>query len=124
MIVIVSILCTPAGQYFLYTAARREGIASFKGALHREGKGAKAAEASATERTGEGQAPEEEAQLRFDDDTDEDISAGTAQERWQRTNAYMRDVQQAFRSRPAVRVQSNERYMKLLLVNSTHPPSL
>ena len=32
------------------------------------------------------------------------------------TDAYMRDVQQAFRNRPAVKVQGNERYMKLLLV--------
>ena len=44
--------------------------------------------------------------------------SGTAQERWQHTDAYMRDVQQAFRTRPAVRVQGNERFMKLLLVSS------
>lgn len=45
------------------------------------------------------------------------IPAGNAQEQWQRTDAYMRDVQQAFRSRPAIRLQGNDRYLKLLLVS-------
>lgn len=44
--------------------------------------------------------------------------SGNAQEKWQRTNAYMRDVQKAFRTRPAIRIQGNKRYFKLLLVLS------
>ena len=60
-------------------------------------------------------------QLRAEDALNEAdfAGSGTAQERWQHTDAYMRDVQQAFRTRPAVRVQGNERFMKLLLVSST-----
>lgn len=63
-----------------------------------------------------GRASRSSTQLRFDEQIEEPDSSTTAQERWQRTDAYMRDVQSAFRNRPAVRVQSNQRYMKLLLV--------
>ena len=45
-----------------------------------------------------------------------ELHSESAQDVWQRTGAYMADIQQAFKQKPAVRIQGAERHMKLLLV--------